>query len=537
MVAEEKGVKTGRLARRLAFPVFVAAVAVFAYYESRRAAREQLEEAERAAFLSENLEDLRQIRLKSQSGEILLARKDREWLMEKPLKDLASLSEISRWFEEIKGQEAEKISIKGEIDWKSFHLEEGRAARAELVFSAPKGAAKEEGGQAAVKGGEKTVVFFVGRRFFDGRFYLRRGGNLLLGERHFETEINKKDPDSFRSRKILPSWGHAKKIVFKGKERVSLAWSDYQWSLEGGDDLEGGDKFPLNETELKSFWSDLAAAEAEALKPSSPAARKKLGLGRPQAEIFLDYGRGADVRLKISRFQNGKAHVFSSRRDFLFEVSEDEAKKWLLSEKKIRDHKAPFRFAKDKAAGLELRSPARSYTLKKAPAKKPAKPRKKIWERSRRRAPETSKKVWTAVRAEGDGPDSAGGGRERELDQAAIKAVLAGLRDLEGKKYKKPQAWLSGKKPSGGVYFAVRDKAGELLFELQELEAAGDSLAWVQTSLSKSLAAVSKSALKSLAEKKIYKPAPPPAEESSAAESSKSSGASKSLPDKPEDKN
>ena len=508
-----------RILPRLIFPAIVAAAAAFAYYESRRAARESLSEAKAAAFFSERLEDLVKIHLKSQKGETLLIKKGRDWLMEKPLEDKASFKEISRWLEEIKSQKTQKISVEGEIDWKDYHLEEGQAAHALLEFSGNP---------------QKTLSFSISRKSsYDGRFFLNKGGELFLGERYFESEISGKDPESFRSKKILPSLGHAKKIVFEGKEKITLLWSDYKWSLGGGA------AFPLNEPELKSFWASLSQAEAEALRERrSPGSIKKRGLARPQAKIALDYGEGGEVRMEISPFREGKAYVSSSRRDFLFEVSESEAEKWLLSEERIWDGKAPFRYEKKKAAYLELKSHGRSYSLKKK-----ERPMEKRSARRRRKKSKASKPVWeialpsapsekgnpagqkdgpppAAPKSQKDAAKAGGSGAAKPAekpDTKSVEAVLNVLRDLKGKK-RKP---LRAKKPARAKpgYFAVRDSGGDLLFELlfdeRDLKSAGGQLVWVQTSLSKDLAAIPKTALKNLLKMPVYQsqpPANPPAE-------------------------
>ena len=434
------------LLRQLLFFLFVSGVGAFAYYEYLQSVKEKETETEKTLFLSQELEELVSVKILKNKEQIEIVKKDQDWFLKKPIEDFASFSEVSRWFDEIKNQKVREIPVEGAIDWKNYHLEKG--FHVELGF--------QEG---------KTASFSISQKgSFDGHFFVKKEGKLFLVEKYFDQEINQKVWDSFRSKKVLPSLGHASQIILEGKKKLALNWSDYRWSLGGGL------KFPLEEGRLNNFWTSLNSTEAVAVKEKvTPDRLKKYRLQNPQLQISLVYDKDTKVEIKMSSFKEEKAYVFSSHRDYILEISEEEGKKWLLSEKDIRDHGFPFRYKKEQAFYLDLKSEKKSYSLEKKGT------------------------VWTSLSSE-----------KKTVDEKKMEALLNAIHNLKGEEYKKG----SLKKLSGNS-LVIKDDSGGLLFEMKTGPVSG-SLLWVKTNLFEDSVAVSKQSFDHLLDKDLYVSEKPP---------------------------
>ena len=75
--------------------------------------------------------------------------------------------------------------------------------------------------------------------------------------------------------------------------------------------------------------------------------------------------KNKNLNLKLSPFKEDKAFVFVSHRNFILEISKENAEKLILSKKEIRDHAVPFNYKKDSAAQIERKSDKKSFVIKK----------------------------------------------------------------------------------------------------------------------------------------------------------------------------
>ena len=422
--------------------VFVLALGGWAFYEYKKSQQEEIKKTEEASFLKKELKNLKAIRIQKNKEKLEVLKEDKEWILKAPIKDLADWKEISRWFDEIKNQKVQKLETPTDIKWEEYDLDE--APQVEIEFAS----------------GE-TLSFSVSKQSsFDGKYFIKKEEELFVGESHFSREVNEKDFDSFRSKKILPSWGHATTIQMQGKENFLLKWADYEWSLDNSSSKKA---FPLDSNRLDGFWTDLSSMEALFIKETvNSSSLKKYKLHKPQLQIQFSYpDKEKSHTLKLSPFKEDKAFVSLSHRDFIMEISKSEAEKLLLSQKDIRDQAFPFNYKKDLAEQIERKNKDKSFLIQK------------------------SKEGWQSLND-----------KTKKLDTEKISDFLDKIKNLRGEKYK------TGSIKQSKRLIEIKKKGGEVLFELKE-QVSSDENSWVKTNLWEELVAVSKTDLDSLFEQQI----------------------------------
>ncbi len=426
------------LVRHIISLVFVFGVGGYAYYEYLQTNKSQNTKSEEDYFFTQKLENLFEIKITKQKEVIVLSRKNQDWFLKKPIKDLASFSEVSRWFDEIKNQKVREIFGEGDIAWKDYYLK--KYPEVHLKFS--------DG---------SSITFLVSSKgSFDEKYFIKKDNRLFIGEKHFFTEVNVKGFDSFRNKKIIPSYGHPIKVVIKNKGVMSFDWANYNWSFKEKD-------FPLDKKRLDSFWSDLSSLEVSSVKEkAADSSLKKYGLDQPSHQIYLSYSNGKKVTLKISSVRNNQVYVHGSHRNYILKISKDDAEKLKISKNDVRDHGLAFRYQKNKASSLELKSKKVSYSIV------------------------NKRNKWISLSSP-----------KKKLDSKKVQILLNSIHELKGKKYKKGKLI----KVAGSII--VKDISKKVLLDLKFSPDSG-SLVWVQTNLSKDLVALSKSSLDLILKKNIF---------------------------------
>ena len=438
MVSQERGVRKG-LARHIISLVFVFSVGGYAYYEYLQTKKSKNTKSEERNFFTKKLDNLSEIKITKAARLIVLSKKNQEWILKKPIKDSASFSEVSRWFDEIRNQKVREITIEGEIPWKDYYLK--KYPEVLLKFSDD----------------SQPIVFSVSSKSsFDGKYFIRKDDKLFIGEKYFFNEVNSKNFDSFRNKKIIPSYGgHPIKVVIKNKQTLSFDWIDYNWFFKEKN-------FPLDTKRLESFWSDLASIDVLSVKKRATAdSLKKYKLNQATYQIQLSYAGEKKTTLKISSVRNNRAYVYGSHRDYILEISKEDAEKIKLSKHDIRDHGRAFNFQKEKASSLELKSKKVSYSLLNKNEK------------------------WVSLSSP-----------EKKLDSDKVQILLNSIHELRGQRYKK------GSLKKVVTSIIIKDPSGGVLLDLKAAPSSS-SIVWVKTNFSKELIAISKSSLDLIFKKDI----------------------------------
>lgn len=410
---------------RLVFSLIALAGGLFAFYEYRKAEKQKAQKVADEKFLHKHIKDLKAFRIKKKGSTLFITQEGKTWVLKQPVQDQASWAEISRWMDEITNQKVQEIKDIDEIKWENWHLSD-QAPSVEMDFT--------DGSRVSFSVSEKSS--------FDGKYFIRKGEQLFIGERYFHTEVNEKNFEAFRSKSLLPpNSRHATKIQFHGEKGFTLLWNNYKWSLEGADE----NTLPLDHHRLDSWWTDLSSLKASAIKEKAkPPFLKQYGLVRPDKITFHSNFKEKEYSLKLSLLKNDKAFVALSHRDFILELTKESAELLPLSRHDILNHSFPFDYDKNRAFQIEIKQAKKTVSIKKHDG---------IWSTT----PSDSKKT---------------------LDNQKVKDFLSQIKNLKGETY------LSSKKafkPDRSL--EIKDEEGQTLFRLEEIAKASQQNSHIKTSV------------------------------------------------------
>lgn len=440
---------------QLFFSVFILAIGGFAFYEYKKSeVKETQKEKSRQLLPDLKIEDIKEVRFKKNTEDKLsIIKKDESWLLLEPVQDLASFTELSRWIDTLARHKVIGLEVENPV-LADYHL--GSAPKVEIELKA--------GGQIQFSISSKTS--------FDGRWFIKKGGQIFLAEQGIDKELQAKNLEDFRSKKILPSLNHAEKIEIQGERAFILNWKDHKWSLEGRKESE----LPLDQDFLNRFWTDLTSLSASAILESKKAI-KKYKLDKPLLKINLFYGEKKYV-LSLSP-QKTKLYAVISHRDYIFEISKEKGEELFLSQAELYDHSFPFDFESplvsqiqitNQADSLSLKKKREKWILEKDSKKKLLKPAalKKEEGLDQDTSNRDVKKQKAVKKAESK--------KERIPDPDKIQDFLNQLKTLKAMEYKK------AKESAPLRSIQLKNSSGELIFELKELKRSKKQ-SWLKSNL------------------------------------------------------
>ena len=452
----------------LFFVFFV--VVGYALYEYKKSLKEEGKEG--ISLLKGKLEDVKQMQLSNSFSSLLIVKERGDWFLKKPFKDFVDFSELSKWFDTLQNQKLKLVSEKQNIKWEDYHLTNSPSV--EIHFSS----------------GDSTIFSVSKKPSFDGKWFVKKGESLFLGDTGLGKEVNEKSVDSYRSKKLLHSFGHPTRVQFhkKGLKRpLQFFWEKSTWTY-----LEHK-TFPLDSTHMNMFWTDLSSLKGDRIVgEATPFNLKKWSLKKPFVEITLGFKSKEDeatkeISIHFSSVKDGKVYAHASERNYILEISESNFEDILLSEENIRDHGQPFRYKKEEAFQFQLKSEKISYTAqKKSDTSDTSKKEKK-----KKDPTEDSKdQEWHIKEPEG-----------KKANSEEINALLNEIYNLKGGKYKQGSI---GKIKS---FLEIKDKSGGLLFKME----MGDSYMkdkekffWLKTNLSSDSVGISKESLDPIFDKNPF---------------------------------
>ena len=474
---------------------FILAMGGFAFYEYRNSSlQKQEKEKSRQLLPNFKIEDLKAIRLlqdsaKNQKPEQLsLVKKGEDWFLLEPVKDLASFTELSRWFNTISRHKVTALELESSKDF-DYHLSDSPTLELEL------------------KSGETLQLSVSSKSSFDGRWFIKKGDQIFLAEQGIDKELKSKNLADFRSKKILSSLNHAAQIDFlfknnPNKTSFTLYWKDYKWSLEGRRESE----LPLDQSFLNQFWTKLSGLEANAILDSNgldfKSQLKKYKLdNKALLSLKLYYGEKEYV-LKLSPSelkpdQEDKLYASISHRDYIFEIPKEKKEELFLSKKDIYDHNFPFDFEIPLVSQIQIQNQSTKLSLKKKKDKwsfvKDSKLKSSTLKQEDSDSltaeellkPKSSQEIQTEPDSK-EKPDKklkeAQNKKTKiqaEPDAEKIKDFLNQLKSLKGLEYKKAKQL---KEAASLKSIQLENSKGGLLFELKELEHSKKQ-SWVKSSL------------------------------------------------------
>lgn len=356
--------------RRLVYCVVVFVTAGFAFYQYKQSQKEiLLAEKKDLIFPSLELSQIESFSLEKNDTKVHVFRKAEDWYLDSPVKDIADADLTKDWLENLLTEKIRPLQEKG-VDWKEYNLHD-RVRALEIK-----------------KRSKETLKLRISNySAFDGKFYIKKGEKLLLGNVSWASLTNK-DGDYFRSYKLLNKKEHPTGIVYTSNLfKTQLKFDHYKWQWDNKDqtslfenNFSEGDKkkpeeksiedtsslFPLSQSDLESYWSNLLKVNlVKESYPNTEKFRKKYKLSTPAIELELKFKENKSWFVKISPEINNKFYALISTREYIFALNKDEREKILLTEKIIRDHRQPFQFKKDQVYSMELKGYGLDVQLKK----------------------------------------------------------------------------------------------------------------------------------------------------------------------------
>ena len=377
----------------------------YALYEYKKSLKDEGKEV--LSLLTEKLENVEKIRLSNKSSSLLIVKEKGDWFLKEPFEDFVDFVELSRWFEALQNQKLKPVSEKPDIQWKDYYLT--NPSSVEIGFLS----------------GASTIFSVSEKSSFDGKWFVRKGESLFLGSEDLKKEVNEKTLDSYRSKKLLHSFGHPTRIQFHKKEfkyPLKLSWEKSIWTY-----LKNK-KFPLNSTHLNIFWTDLSSLKGDKIIGKATQANlKKWNLEKPFVKISLEFKEGGkDILIYFSSVKDGKVYSYTSERSHILEIPESRFEKILLSEENIRDHSQPFHYKKEEAFQIQLKSENMSYTAQAGPF--PSDTSKK--DKKKKDSEESADLKWHIKEPEG-----------KKASSEKLNALLNAIYNLEGKKIQTRLHW------------------------------------------------------------------------------------------------
>lgn len=332
--------------RPLIYLLVVMSVSGFAFYQYKKSEKEKVkEEKEALVFPSLQPSEVESISISQEEGSIHLTRKEQNWWMESPVKDLADRESVETWLDTLFTEKIKVIKEKG-VPWKEYDLENPIRSL-----------------EISMKSNEKFQLSISKYSAFDGSFYIRRGEQLLLGETSWAGIARKQEKD-FRSYKLINIDLHPISLHYESKPfSAYLSWHNYNWSWK----KEYKDKkYPLSKPQLESYWSSLSNIQFEKeVYPDTEALRKKYKLISLDVQLQMEFEKNKKWSVQISPEVDGKFYALVSTRNYIFVLSEVQREKILLTEKKIRDHSHPFIFKEDQVQLIEINGYGVDIKIKK----------------------------------------------------------------------------------------------------------------------------------------------------------------------------
>ena len=285
---------------KILISAFVLIIGAFALYELKKEEGEKKEEKEQSSFLYEfELKDLTQFQIKQKSQDINAKIKEGHFVLTSPVEDLANFQEISRWFKSLKSLKTERMEEKGDL--KKYQFTDG--TKVKLQFK------------------DQIVDFTLSlKSTFDGRYFLKQGEDVFIGESGFHEEITKIEAKSFVRRALVFPNSSISEIRFQGKENFSIVKKESAW------DFKRKQAFKFDEARALDLEMELNKMKAqEVISPKTQSSLSKYGLNSPSSILTLKYP-DKSIKIKMSEKKDG-VYLDISNRTYILKISKDEAKK------------------------------------------------------------------------------------------------------------------------------------------------------------------------------------------------------------------
>lgn len=333
----------------------VALVVGYAYFfEYKGKTEKAAEEAQAKKIIPFSLEDISEFTIKTATSEHQFKKEKREtgavqWMLEKPVKDIASYAAVQSFLSQF-GQEAyEDIAAEGTgVDFSIYGLNENPGS-----FSFTR---KHDGL-------DQTLTIEVGTASaIGGNKYLRlsKQDKVLIAGPFWEVQLQKNFSDLREKNFIDPNF-EIEKIVIVNKESQTFEQKDGKWVLN---ELKTQDP---DQVAIDNVYYQLKNLKASQILKEGKADQdlKNLGLQEPAIKITVLGKSDKKIDLSFSRNIANQVYAISGERNVIFSLNPPAVKPFEKLIEDYRDKKKPLSFNLADVEEVDFKSSLTSFKLKK----------------------------------------------------------------------------------------------------------------------------------------------------------------------------
>lgn len=391
--------------------VLVALLAGYTYYEYKNAAEDaEIEKGERRIFHLLR-DDLEEINLEVNGTETVIRRDGAGWKVTKPVEDVAEQSAVEGFLYTLLTQKGKEFQDEKNPNWASFGLDAAKM-------------------KVAIKGKGKTESMLVGKNAFDGRFYIRVGDDLWMGDIGL-AQLLEREPNSFRTRRVYRGPEDVREVEihldYAGmKENYALkrtAGDKTEWTMTP----DPG--FPLDSMKIQAWVQKLAGVTGTDFVSEIPK-------GLPSMTAKL-----GEWTITFSQDTDGGVYITSNKNPFVYKTAASALTLVRVPRIYFRDGKLPFQFDLEQVREIRVSGKVnesfvrkdQSWELKRAAADKELDQEKLI---------QMVQNIKSLEAADFDAPQSAAG-EQQQVDMLGAKGEVLFSMNWGGE-YKSPRIFNKG---------------------------------------------------------------------------------------------
>lgn len=328
------------------FLVVVAAVVGLSVYQYLKDQNADQSQTEKSMLIKEEDKDLVDIRIQSKDSILHLVRDDKNWKVKEPVEDLADDSAAISFAESFSSQKMQETEKSGpQVDWNQYGFNNENTKTIDLKAA----------------NGHQYQIQVSGRNAFDGRFYVRVGDRLLLGENTWAS-ILARESSTLRDKSILRNSEEPTEVVIQtGPEKLKLTQIDKKWS--------GPANLKLDSEKINHYVGELLEALADGVVNSRPGSTKL-------SEIIVTQGGKPTTITVFSRKSaaaknpNGPQNLFDyfvevSDRPVIYRLNRSTHEKLVATADSLRDKSWPFHFPLEQVSEVQIKTADQNVVIKK----------------------------------------------------------------------------------------------------------------------------------------------------------------------------
>lgn len=242
------------------------------------------------------------IRIEGENGRIDLVKKNGKWYLDYPIQDLAEETSVETLLETLQKQRGTKF-FEGSVSqekWAEYGLESVK-----FFIEINRGAEKLE----------------FGGNSFDGKYYLRRQSQLLLGEKSWTYVLNQK-VSSLRRRLLFEPFPPVRKIVVQGKDQNQ----NLQYTLvrgQGGWQFEPRTSWPVDSLKVTHWLNGIDSLMAVdfVAEQITPEVERTFALNPPSLRVQVFDKEGKSWELTVGQDQSLDVYVTTNQRATVYKLA------------------------------------------------------------------------------------------------------------------------------------------------------------------------------------------------------------------------